>query len=120
MSKTKAKHARAANGDGTEQQRDLHPDAEILARLVKKVGSGRKAKDKANGKGRPGVGHNSKLGDRSREEVYRRWLSKIETADNVYEKAKDVAKSRKGELAAIYAAAKEDGCNIDAIKEARA
>jgi hypothetical protein len=40
MSKTKAKRARAANGDGAEQ-RDLHPDAEILARLVKKVGSGR-------------------------------------------------------------------------------
>jgi hypothetical protein len=81
-----------------------------------------KAKAKGKGKNGNGIGHNSApmLGSKSKEEIYRRYLSKIETADAVYERARDVAKSRKGELAQIYAAAEEDGCNIDAIKEARA
>jgi hypothetical protein len=80
----------------------------------------RKTNGKDDGsKRRAGVGHNSQGGNVP-DEVYRRWLSKIENADNIYEKAKDRAKSLKGELGAIYSAAKEDGCNIDAIKEARA
>ncbi len=78
---------------------------------------------KANGKGQgPGIGDNSRprLGHRDKEQIYRRWLSKIDTADAVYERAREIAKSRKGELGQIFEAAKEDGCNIDAIKEARA
>jgi hypothetical protein len=81
-----------------------------------------RAKRKTKGKDGNGIGHNGgpMLGDKAKSQVYRRWLDKIEHADVRYEAAKDIAKSRKGELGSIYAAAKEDGCNIDAIKEARA
>jgi hypothetical protein len=80
----------------------------------------RKSKGKKD-KGGNGIGHNSRpaLGNEAKEEVYRRWLSKVETADTLYQRAKDAAKSRRGELGSIYAAAKEDGVNIDAVKKAR-
>lgn len=70
---------------------------------------------KRNVNGSPGVGHNSNVSD----EAYKRWLSKIETADAAYVRARDIATKRKGELGQIYEAAEEDGCNITAIKEAR-
>ncbi len=87
--------------------------------MAERAKAKRKSKSKANGSN--GVGHNSgRLGGRDKEEIYARWLSKIEHADVIYQRANEQAKSRRGELRAIYAAAKEDGCNIDAIKEARA
>jgi hypothetical protein len=79
-----------------------------------------RAKGKRSKKGGNGIGHNSEpIGGNVPDEVYRRWLSKIEHAEAVYDRAQDQAKSRKGELRQIYAAAEEDGCNIDAVKEAR-
>jgi ribosome modulation factor len=51
--------------------------------------------------------------------VYLRWLSKIATAEAVYDRAAEVAKKRKSELGNIYSAAKDDGCDTDAIKKAR-
>jgi hypothetical protein len=81
---------------------------------------GRKAKRRANGNAsskprQPAIGHNSNVPD----EVYRRWLPKIEVAENAYAKAADIAKSKKGELASVYKAAEQDGCHRDAIKRAR-
>lgn len=71
-------------------------------------------------KGANGIGHNSaSIGGNVSDEVYRRWLGKIEVAEATYDRAQETAKSRKGELRQIYEAAKEDGCNIDAIKDAR-
>jgi hypothetical protein len=79
-----------------------------------------RAKGKRSKKGGNGIGHNSdSVGGNVPDEVYRRWLSKIEHAEAIHDRAHDAAKSRKGELRQIYEAAKEDGCNIDAIKEAR-
>jgi hypothetical protein len=82
-----------------------------------------KARKSTKGKGKDGngIGHNSTpmLGNKTKEDVYRRWLSKIETADAIYQRAADAAKSRKGELGSIYAAAEEDGVNIAAVKKAR-
>jgi hypothetical protein len=80
-----------------------------------------RAKRKTKGKDGNGIGHNSTpmLGNKTKAEIYDRWLGKIEHADVRYEAARDLAKTRKGELGTIYEAAKEDGCNIDAIKEAR-
>ena len=77
-----------------------------------------KRKTKKDGNG---IGHNGgpMLGDRQKKQVYERWLGKIDHADVRYEAARDIAKTRKGELGQIYEAAKADGCNIDAIKEAR-
>jgi hypothetical protein len=74
----------------------------------------RKDKDK----GGNGIGHNSR-GSSVTDQIYNRWLSRIDTADAIYQRAKDNASSKRGELNAIYAAAKEDGCNVRAIKAAR-
>jgi hypothetical protein len=74
----------------------------------------RKAR-KGNG---AGPGHNSSR-DGISDQIYSRWLGRIETADAIYQRAKDNASQKRGELNAIYAAAKEDGCNIRAIKSAR-
>jgi hypothetical protein len=63
----------------------------------------------------PGIGHNGGVPD----EVYLRYLPKIATASVALEKAKKVYDQRKGELRQIFGAAKEDGCNIDAIRRAR-
>jgi hypothetical protein len=60
-------------------------------------------------------GHNSNVPD----EVYERWLKKIDTADNAYQRAKKTSDARKAELAAMFAGAKDDGVNIDAVKGAR-
>src|SRR5258708_31499093 len=53
------------------------------------------------------------------DEVYLRWLSKIDTAEVAYDRAAEVAKKRKSELGNVYTGAKDDGCDIDAIKKAR-
>jgi hypothetical protein len=77
----------------------------------------RKPKAKANG-----AGHNSSAGlpdGGPPDEVYQRWLSKIETAENAYDRAAENSKKRKSELGNIYTGAKDDGCDIDAIKRAR-
>lgn len=79
----------------------------------------RSAKSKAKGNG---VGHNSSValpGGGPPDEVYRRWLSKIETASNAYDRAAELAKKRKSELGNVYSGAKDDGCDTDAIKTAR-
>lgn len=69
-------------------------------------------KKKANG-----VGHNS---GEVPTEVYQRWLTKIVAQRNVVERVQKQLKSRKGELSSLYAAAKGDGVDIDAVKEALA
>jgi hypothetical protein len=51
--------------------------------------------------------------------VYLRWLSKIATAEALYDHAAEIAKKRKSELGNIFAGAKDDGCDTDAIKKAR-
>jgi uncharacterized protein (UPF0335 family) len=50
------------------------------------------------------------------DEVYRRWASKIEAAQAKYDRAADQAKTLKGELASVYKAAEQDGCDIDGMK----
>jgi hypothetical protein len=70
-----------------------------------------------------GKGHNSRAGlpdgGGPPDEVYLRWLAKIDTADRVYDKAAEAAKKLKSQLSNVYAGAKEDGCDVDAIKKAR-
>lgn len=73
-----------------------------------------KAKDKDGN----GIGHNSR-GSNVTDAIYNRWLNRIDSADAIYQRAKDNASQKRGELNAIYASAKEDGCNIRAIKSAR-
>lgn len=83
--------------------------AKKAASAKTKSGSGGKRK-------RAAAGHNSGI---IPDEVILRYDGKIDTAEKAYERAKLVANSRKGELAALYRAAKEDGVNIDALKDAR-
>jgi hypothetical protein len=80
-----------------------------------------RAKGKGKGKkGGNGIGHNNApVGGNVADEVYRRWLGKIDVAEAAYDRANETAKSRKGELRQIYATAEEDGCNITSIKDAR-
>jgi ribosome modulation factor len=69
-----------------------------------------------------GSGHNSRVGlpeGGPPDEVWQRWLSKIETASNAYDRAAEISRKRKSELGNIYDGAKDDGCDIDAIKKAR-
>jgi ribosome modulation factor len=81
----------------------------------------RSAKSKAKAPGN-GAGHNSRVGLPSGgppAEVKLRWLSKVDTAGALYDRAAEIAKKRKSELGNIYAGAKDDGCDIDALKVAR-
>src|SRR5262245_30319138 len=91
-----------------------------MAERARRRGKQRKAKAAAsNGSGKPrkvGVGHNSGA---IPDEVYHRWLSKIELADNAHQRAHAAAKTKKSELSNTYKAAKNDGCDVDAIREAR-
>jgi hypothetical protein len=48
-----------------------------------------------------------------------RWLAKVNTAALAYDKAHEAAKKLKSQLSNVYAGAKDDGCNIDALKQAR-
>src|SRR5262245_57179886 len=61
-------------------------------------------------------GHNS---GEVPDSVYQRYLIKIEAASVRLDKTKEIYDQAKGELRSVYAAAKNDGCNIDAIKNAR-
>jgi hypothetical protein len=82
-----------------------------------------RARAKRKTKDGNGIGHNSgatpMLGDRQKTKVYLKWLPRIEAADARYQAAADVAKSRKGELGAIFEAAEQDGVNIVAVRKAR-
>lgn len=63
-----------------------------------------------------GVGHNSgKIPD----EVYQRHLAKIDTTDKAMQKAKEVYDQAKGVHQSAYKLAKQDGCDVDAIRLAR-
>src|SRR5580765_3655745 len=99
-----------------------------MAEKAKPRGGGRKTG--ANGKQKPTgtpdrkarqraaarAGHNS---GEVPDEIYLRYLPKIRAAALAMHKAKEVFDQRKGELRQIYGAAKDDGCNIDAIRRAR-
>lgn len=93
--------------------------AEKATRRGKANGSGTKAgkqRQRAAGPGHNGGPDGSNVSD----EIYSRYLGKIETAEAAYDRAAERAKSLKGELRSVYSAAKDDGVNIDAVKEARA
>lgn len=70
-------------------------------------------KRKANGHGK--AGHNS---GEVPSEVIDRWWAKVVTAQAAVERAAKPLKSRKGELSAIYKAAKADGVDVEALKDA--
>lgn len=77
----------------------------------------RKPKAKANG-----AGHNSTLGlpgGGPPDEVKLRWLGKVNTAEAAYDKSAEATKKLKSQLSNVYAGAKDDGCDIDALKQAR-
>ena len=61
------------------------------------------------------AGHNS---GEVPAEVVDRWWSKVVTAQGAVERAAKPLKARKGELSAIYKAAKKDGIDVDALKDA--
>jgi hypothetical protein len=93
--------------------------AEKATRRGKSNGSG--ASPKGKRRAAAGPGHNGgPNGSNVSDELYRRYLDKINTAEAAYDRAHERAKSLKGELRSIYSAAKDDGLNIDAVKEARA
>src|SRR4029077_11174713 len=64
-----------------------------------------------------GKGHNSRAG--LPDELKRHWLINITAAELAYDRAAEIAKKRKSELANIYQGAKDDGCNIAGLKQAR-
>lgn len=69
-----------------------------------------------------GKGHNSRAGlpdGGLPDEVKLRWLASIDKAELAYDKAHEAAKKLKSQLSNVYAGAKDDGCNIDALKQAR-
>jgi ribosome modulation factor len=69
-----------------------------------------------------GKGHNSRAGlpdGGLPDEVKLRWLAKVNTAALAYDKAAEAAKKLKSQLSNVYAGAKDDCCNIDALKQAR-
>ena len=51
--------------------------------------------------------------------MHQRWLPKIDDAERAYKRAADQAKTKKGELALVYKAAKDDGLYIDGVKNGR-
>lgn len=53
------------------------------------------------------------------DEVYERHLAKIDTTSKAMEKAKEAFDQAKGVHQSTYKAAKGDGCDVDAIREAR-
>jgi hypothetical protein len=72
-----------------------------------------RAKRKANGRAK--LGHNS---GEVPSEVVDRWWEKIVVGQAAVERATKPLKSRKGELSAIYKAAKADGIDVDALCDA--
>ena len=78
------------------------------------TGGRRRRSQKANG-----AGHNSNPSSGVvSDELYQRWMRKIADAQTAVERAAKPLKSRKGELGAICKAAKSDGVDVDAIREA--
>jgi hypothetical protein len=69
-----------------------------------------------------GAGHNSKQKTATSgvvsDETYQRWMKKIADAQSAVERAAKPLKSRKGELSQIIGAAKDDGVDVDAVREA--
>jgi hypothetical protein len=65
-----------------------------------------------------GKGHNSS-GAAPSDELKRHWLSKVDAAELAWDRAAEIAKKRKSELANVYRGAKDDGCEIDGLKRAR-
>jgi uncharacterized protein (UPF0335 family) len=83
--------------------------------MAERVGT--KKRRSRNGAGP--IGHNQKhVSGVVSDESYQRWMKKIEQAQAAVERAAAPLKSRKGELSAIYKAAKADGVDCDAIREA--
>jgi hypothetical protein len=74
----------------------------------------RKAKAKRNG-----LGHNSSGVAGPSDDLKRHWLSKVNVAEAAYDRAAEIAKKRKSELANVYQGAKDDGCNTEGLKNAR-
>src|SRR5262249_53963638 len=96
------------NSDSTRRR----PMAE-RARSRRATGRGRR-NGAASSKGRragPSLTHGPA------NEVLERWLGKIRIAKNAYERAHETTKTRKSELANVYKAAEQDGCDTDGIKE---
>jgi hypothetical protein len=88
-----------------------------MAERAKGSAKKRKPKAKANG-----AGHNSTLGlpgGGPPDEVKLRWLGKVNTAEAAYDKSAEATKKLKSQLSNVYAGAKDDGCDIDALKQAR-
>lgn len=81
-----------------------------------KVATLPKSAMKAKGKKR-GIGHNS--GGGIPDEIYERHLAKIDTTAKAMEKAKEAFDQAKGVHQSAYKTAKNDGCDIDAIRLAR-
>lgn len=76
-----------------------------------------RAKAKKSSKSKKnGAGHNSGIVP---DEVYQRWLPKIDTAEKAVDKIKVLYDSAKGRLQSVFAAAKDDGVNTTAVKRAR-
>lgn len=96
--------------------------AEKAIRRGKSNGSGASPKAAKQRRAKAvGPGHNGgPNGSNVSDELYRRYLDKIAVAEAAYDRAHERAKSLKGELRSVYSAAKDDGLNIDAVKEARA
>jgi hypothetical protein len=84
--------------------------------MAERARSRRKGKKVKGANGVARAGHNS---GEVPDEVYQRWLPKIELATKVYDSAAKIAKKRKSELASVFKAAGNDGCHRDAIKRAR-
>jgi hypothetical protein len=86
--------------------------------MAERANLGGKRGAKKNG----AVGHNSKQKTATSgvvsDEVYQRWMKKIEVAQAAVDRAAKPLKSRKGELSQIIGAAKDDGVDVDAIREA--
>jgi len=80
--------------------------------MAERVRLNRKSKSKSNGKA------NSRGLGGVPDEVYQRWMKRIELAQTAVDRAQKPLKSKKGELSAIYKAAKADGVNVDAVKTA--
>jgi len=84
--------------------------------MAERARSRRKGKKVKGANGVARAGHNS---GEVPDEVYQRWLPKIELATKVYDSAAKIAKKRKSELASVFKAAGNDGCHRDAIHRAR-
>jgi hypothetical protein len=84
--------------------------------MAERARAQKKSKAPKGKNGTAKAGHNS---GEVADEIILRWNSKIEVAANAAQRAKDAHDSAKGRLQSIYKAAKDDGVDIDALKEVR-